>query len=241
MSALRQMRFRGRFGALLALVFVGALAGAASAFSHSEASRGVFHVTLKAQLTKTWNYVATQEEGDCVTQTRVRGSRTVTLRSARPTVVTVAFANGRARYSSGIVRFLGGRVTQSEAVTAVESGGAGCRRSSKRSNCLRPRRALANQAVRFFRSAKDEISFARSRDFTAGLSPSCPPQAQPVRAERASLHLAEGEISERELLSTRYPSQTGFGSVEETTDFEGDENGKVVVRVSWQLTFARAG
>jgi hypothetical protein len=200
---------------------------------------GVFVVTLKAQLTKTWNYAATQEEGECATETRVRGSRTVTLQSARPTLTTVTLANGRARYSPGVVRFLSGRVTQSGSVTTVERGGRACRRSTRRSTCARPRRALANEAVRFSRRGKDRISFARTRDFAAGLSPSCPQQAQPVRAERASLHLAEGEISERGLFSTRYPAQTGFGSVEETTDFEGDANGKVVVRVNWQLTFKR--
>jgi hypothetical protein len=235
------MRHRRRFLALLAFVFVCPLAGAGSGFAHNEASQGVFAVTLKPDQTKTWSYVATQEEGECATETRVRGSRTVTLQSAIPTLTTVTFANGRARYSPGVVRFLSGRAIQSGTVTTVGRGGTGCRRSARRSTCARPRRVLSNEIVRFSRRGKDKISFARTRDFTAGLSPSCPPQAQPVRAERASLHLAEGEISERGLFNTRYPAQTGFGSVEETTDFEGDANGKVVVRVNWQLTFKRIG
>jgi hypothetical protein len=197
----------------------------------------VFAVTLKAQLTKTWNYVDTREVDDCLVQSRVSGSRTVTLRSSRPTPVTVAYANGRARYSPGVVRFLGGRATQSGSVTTVESGPPGCSRTTKRTNCARPRRALANASVRFHRGGKDKIAFARTRDFAAGLSPGCPPQAQAVRAEAPSLHLAVGELSERELFSR--PTQTGFASVEETTDFEGIASGKVVVKVSWQLTFRR--
>lgn len=231
------MRHQQRFAVLLALVLLCSLAGAASSFAQSEAPRGVFAVTLKAQLTKTWNYVGTQEDDGCTKQSRVRGSRTVTLRSARPTLLTISLAGGRARYSSGIVRFLDGRISQSGTVTTVEGGAVGCRRATKRTNCARPRRGLANAAVRFYRSRKDKLAFARTRDFAAPLSSSCPPQAQAVRTERASLHLAGGEISEQALFNSRYPSQTGYGSVEETTDFEGDETGKVVVRVSWQLTF----
>ena len=192
---------------------------------------------MKAQLTKTWNYVSTREVEACLVQSRVTGSRTVTLRSSRPTRVTVSYANGRARYWSGVIRFLGGRAAQNGSVTTVESGPPGCRGKTKRTNCKRPRRTLANAAVRFFRGRKDRIAFARTRDFAAGLSPGCPPQAQEVRAEGASLHLAVGEISERELFSR--PTQTGFASVEETTDFEGIADGKVVVKVNWQLTFRR--
>jgi hypothetical protein len=235
------MRHRRRLLAFLALVFVCALAGATSGFAQNEASQGVFAVTLQAQLTKTWNHVTTREEGDCATETHVRGSRSVILRSARPTPTTVTFENGRARYSPGLVRFLSGSAAQTGAVTTVERGGAACRHSTRRSSCARPRRALANEVARFFRRGKDRLAFARTRDFTAGLSPACPPQAQAVRAEGVSLHLAGGEISERGLFNRRYPAQTGFGSIEETTDFEGDANGKVVVRVSWRLTFKRVG
>jgi hypothetical protein len=233
------MRHMRRFLLFLTVALLCALTAVASGLAQDRASRATFAVTLEAQLTKTWNYVATREADGCTTRTRVRGSRTVTLRSARPTLVTALFAGGRARYSSGIVRFLGGSVSQSGNVTTVEGGAAGCRRATRRTTCARPRRGLANAAVRFRRSRKDRISFARTRDFAAGLPTGCPPQAEAVRTERPSLHLAEGEISERGLFSTRYPAQTGFGSVEETTDFEGDETGRVVVRVSWRLTFRR--
>jgi hypothetical protein len=233
------MRHLRRFVVPLALALPCSLAGTTSVFAQSEASQAVFAVTLQAQLRKTWNYVSTREEDGCTSQTRVRGSRTVTLRSARPTLVTVSFAGGRARYSSGVVRFLGGTAGQSGAVTVVGGGAAGCRRATRRTSCARPRRAVANAAARFFRSRKNRIAFARTRDFTAGLPAACPPQAVAVRAERPSLHLAEGEISERGLFDARYSAQTGFGSVEETTDFEGDANGKVVVRVNWHLTFTR--
>jgi hypothetical protein len=233
------MRLCGRFGALLALAIVGGLTGVASAFSQPDARGGVFKVTLTAQMTKTWSYVAVQEQGECITSNRVNGSRTVTLRSARPTLVTVTFPKGRAKYSPGLVRSLGGRVTQTGEVTTIEGGGQGCRRSSKSSNCARPRRALGNQVVRFLRGGRNEIAFARTRDFTASLPSACPPQAAEVRAEHPSLHLAEGEISEPDLRNAGVGSQTASGSAEETIEFEGDETGRVVVRVSWQLTFKR--
>jgi hypothetical protein len=239
MKPLRQIRNTRRFAALLALALACSLAGAASGFARTEASRGVFAVTLQAQLVKTWNYVATRETNDCFVQSRVNGSRTVTLRSKRPTIVTVSYAKGRARYWSGVIRSLGGRAVQSGSVTTVEGGAPGCARSTKRTKCARPRRTLANATVRFFRGGRDRIAFARTRDFAAGLSPDCPPQAQEVRAEGASMHLAVGELSERGLFNTRRPAQTGFASVEETTDFEGDATGKVVVKVNWQLTFRR--
>jgi hypothetical protein len=224
---------------LLTLAAVVVLAGLVAASSSAQPTRVVFRVTLKAQLTKTWNYVSVLEEGECVTTTRVTGSRSVTLSSRRPTLVTVTFPNRRVRFSPSIVRSLSGTASQSGAVTTTEGGGSGCRRSSRHVDCARARRAFADQAARFFRSARNEISFARTRDFAAGLPTSCPPQAEPVRAERPGLQLAEGEFSERALRNVRIPSQAALGSVEETTDFQGPEDGKVVVRVSWELTFAR--
>jgi hypothetical protein len=228
-----------RFVALLALALACSLAGAASGFARDEPSRGVFAVTLRAQLSKTWNYVATRETDDCFVQSRVSGGQTVTLRSSRPTLVTVSYAKGRARYWSGLVRFLRGRAAQSGSLTTVEGGPPGCNRSTKRTKCARPRRVLANARVRFLRGGKNRIAFARTPDFAAGLSPDCPPQVPAVRTEVPSLHLAVGALSERELFNARRAAQTGFASVEETTDFEGDSTGKVVVKVNWQLTFKR--
>jgi len=59
------------------------------------------------------------------------------------------------------------------------------------------------------------------------------------RAELPSLDLAEGDISEAEFRDPRVRFQTATGSAVETTDFEGDGDGTVVVRVRWQLMFVR--
>jgi hypothetical protein len=234
---LRHVRLKQRFGGLLAVTVACSLAVAASGFAQAEPQRAVFAVTLTAKLAKTWNYVSSREVNDCLVQQRVSGSRAVTLRSARPTRVTVSYANGRARYASPVVRVLAGRASQSGTVTTIEGGPPGCSPRTRRTTCPRSRRAFANGSVRFLRGGKDKVAFARTRDFAAGLSPGCPPQAQQVRSEAASLHLAVGEISERELFGRR--TQTGFASVEETTDFEGVATGKVVVKVNWQMTFRR--
>jgi hypothetical protein len=60
-----------------------------------------------------------------------------------------------------------------------------------------------------------------------------------VRALRPGLQAAQGELSEAALANPRIPNQTAFGSVEVTTDLDGEETGTVVERVRWELTFTR--
>jgi hypothetical protein len=59
-------------------------------------------------------------------------------------------------------------------------------------------RTSPGAAVRFFRSRRNEISFARTQEF-ATFPATCPPQTASVKDERPSLDLAEGEILEADL------------------------------------------
>ena len=53
------------------------------------------------------------------------------------------------------------------------------------------------------------------------------------------LREAQGELSEATLMNPRYPSQTALATAETETTLDGAETGRVVERVSWQLTFTR--
>jgi len=114
---------------------------------------------------------------------------------------------------------------------------APCDPSTKRSTCARRHRAVKGVRFAFFRSARNEISFRRSR--LPGLAAGCPPESAQVRAIQSGLEEAEGEISEEALADSRVRTQTATGSAEAETDLEGADTGRVVERVSWKLTFTR--
>jgi hypothetical protein len=225
---------------LIALGSACAVSGVAAASTPNVASETLFRVTLKATMTKDWSYVDEGELDGCPLKTQVQGRRVVTLRSTKPTLVKVRFAGRRVVYSPAWIRNLLVLGSQSGVMASDRRLPPSCvDRQARRSNCVKLRRASRGAAVRFFRSRRNEISFRH----TPELSPfptTCPQQTASVRAEQPSLDLAEGEISEAELRDPRIRFQTATGTAVETTDFEGDGDGKVVVRVSWQLKFERA-
>jgi hypothetical protein len=240
MVVLRRILPRKRYAAPTALAFACAFSGAAAGSTRDASAGTVFRVTLKATMTKDWSYVAEDEQNGCPATTRVQGRRVFTLRSSRPTPVRVTFSRGRAVYSPAYVRLVGVQASQSGSVTTDVAQPPSCAvRSVRRTTCPRLRRTAGGFALRFLRSRRNEISFTRTRTLTL-FPTTCPLETASVRAERPSLDLAEGEISEDGLRDRGIRSQTATGSAVETTDFEGDGDGKVVVRVAWQLTFARA-
>lgn len=230
MSFSRRITVSGTLVCACALV----LAVASSARPEQRAS---FRVTLTAQLTKTWDYVSAGQQGDCTVSTHVVGSRTTTLRSARPTIVTAIGSPGRLRFSPTVLRSVTARTAQDGTVTVTERG-LGCA-GRTHTDCTRQSRTLVNQTLRFFRSRPGEISFRRSRDFGAGLSRTCPPEDREVQEERPGIHEAQGDLSERQLFDRGFRSQTVSGSFVEETDIEGGPDGKVVERVVWNLRFVR--
>jgi hypothetical protein len=233
------MPFYRRISALATLVCVFALTLAAAVDARPAAQHATFNVTLSATLTKTWDYVTNAAVGECTVSTRVQGSRTVTLRSRRPTRTRVTSSGRGPSFSPAAVRLVTARASQSGATTRTERG-LGCS-GRIHTVCAPSRRTLSNQTVRYYRSRAREISFRRTRDFGGGLPLSCPPQAPEVRVEQPGLHQAEGEVSERDLFNRGVRSLTASGGSEETTEIEGDPDGRVVVRVSWNLRFTRVG
>ena len=231
------MGIRGRIGFLIAFACTSALACAQAVEAEPDASSARFNVALTAQVTKSWDYVTTRVEGECTVTTHVVGSRIVTLRSFRPTIVSATSSAGRVRFSPAVVRSVTARATQGGSVTTTERG-LGCGRRTH-SNCAKPRRTLSNQTLAFFRSRRNEISFRRTRDFASGLPTNCPPETPEVRVERPGLHQAQGELSEQDLFNRGVRFQTATGSSEETSELSGNPDGKVVARASWSLTFRR--
>jgi hypothetical protein len=192
-------------------------------------------VSLQATVTKEWNTVRQTTEAGCPVSKHSVGRRTVRLRSARPTTVVVTFAGGRPSYSPSAVRFVAMEVTQSGSQTTGVR--APCRVGTTKTRCPRARRAVTGGAFGFFRSAQNEISFHNARLPEA--QSSCPRESSKVRAIRPSLQAAQGELSEATLMDGGYPSQTALGTAETETDLEGAEEGRVIERVSWGLTFTR--
>ena len=219
---------------MAALACTCALLSATTVDARAEA-RATFRVTLTAKLTKSWNYVLTRDVGECTTVTYVLGTRTITLRSLRPTSVTATGSPGRARFVPAVVGAIRSQATQSGSVTVTRPGCGG----PSRDDCAVGRRTLSNQAVQFYRTRPGELSFRRTRDFGAGLSTTCPSQHPLVLVEQPALREAEGDINERQLFDADIRSQMVTGSFEEETDLEGNPDGKVVERVTWTLRFVR--
>jgi hypothetical protein len=230
------MGFSRRIGALASVACACALALAVVADARPE-QRATFRVTVTAQLTKTWDYVSTGQAGDCTVSTHVVGSRTITLRSSRPSVVTAIGTPGRVGFTPTLLRSVTARTTQDGTVTVTERG-VGCI-GRTHTDCTRQTRTLSNQTLRFYRSRPGEISFRRSRDFGAGLSRTCPPEDPEVQVERPGIHEAQGDLSERQLFDRGFRTQTVSGSFVEETEIEGGPDGRVVERVSWNLRFVR--
>jgi hypothetical protein len=237
-TSLRSMTFPVRIGALATFGCACALALAALVDARP-AQRATFRATVTAQIAKSWDYVSAGQAGDCTTTTRVKGSRVVTLRSARPTRIVVTGTPSRVRFAPALLRSVTARTTQGGEVT-VDERGLGCR-GRVHTVCPTLRRTLANQTVRFFRSRPGEISFRPSRDFAAGLPRTCPLEHPEVQAERPGLRDAQGRLSERVLFDRRARSQTASGASDEVTEISGNPDGRVVARVSWTIRFARVG
>jgi hypothetical protein len=218
----------------VALACACSLALASSVDARSAPQQATFRVTLSAQITKTWDYVTSRQEGACTVSTRVRGSRRATLMSVRPTLVKATASAGQIRFSPALVRSVRTRIIQGGSVRE-DALGPGCGGAVQR-DCARTQRTL-EQTLRFFRSRPREISFRRSPEYT--IATTCPPEATVVRAERPGLHEAQGRLSERDLFARRIRSQTVSGEFEEETEISGDVDGRVVERVRWNLTFVR--
>ena len=227
---------RGYFGVTGGMVLAGLFAFlAGAAHGASQPKRVAFRVTLSATVTKDWNTVTESTENGCPTSLRSVGKRTITLRSARPTTVLVTLGSGRVSYSPAVVRYVNTGLSQSGSTT--KSVGAPCRAQMTHSRCTHQRRALSGARFGFFRSARNELSFHSAR--LPELSMPCPRESSGVRAIRAGLQQAQGELSESALMDPRTPIQTAFATAEIETDLDGQERGRVVEHVRWALTFAR--
>lgn len=223
----------GYCGITYGAVLTGLLAILSGTADGALPKRATFDVTLRATVSKDWNTLTESTEESCIVFRRSIGRRTVTLRSARPTPITVTFHSGKASFSPAAVRFVVVQVAQTgENRTRRESP---CRTGTERERCRPAKRRVSGGTFRFFRSARNEISFHSARLPAAGTS--CPRESAAVRAISPGLREAEGEIAEIDLAGGR--SQTAFASAALTTDLEGAETGRVIERVSWSLTFSR--
>jgi len=232
------MRYRAMRAALLvasstvlACVALAALGGRADAASGPKP--GAFRVTLKATVTKDWDTVTEGTDGGCATSVRSQGRWTATLRSSKPTPVVVVFRSGRPVYLPPTVRHVRIRVSQSTRTTTRLLNP--CKGRPVHETCAKARAAVTGRFM-FFRSGRNELSFRPTR--LPQLDGACPSSEQ-VRAIQPGLEDAQGRISEAALKNRRVSAQTATGSSRVTTELEGDEAGRVVERVHWDLKFSR--
>lgn len=209
---------------------------AATAAAASQPKRALFRVTVKATVTKSWNTVTQTTLDGCPAARRSVGRRTITLRSARPTPVVVTSGTNRVFYSPPGVRFVTVRVAHTGSRTTQIL--APCASRTIRSVCAPLRRSVSDWKTGFFRSGRNEVSFRPKR--LPSITSACPGESVDVREIEPGLEEAEGEVSERAFFNPRIGGQAAHGSVEVTTDLEGaEEEGRVVERVNWALTFTR--
>lgn len=208
---------------------------AGTADGASQPKRVAFLVTLEATVTKDWNTVTMSTVSGCPTSERSVGKRKIKLRSTRPTIVIVTFNGGRVSYPGAVVRYVRVELNQTGSRTATLQ--APCKERTVHSRCPRAHRVVSGARFGFFRSARNELSFHSAR--LPELPMACPPESSSLRAIRASLQIAQGELSEAALMNPRIPSQTAAGSADVETDLDSRETGRVVVHVSWELTFTR--
>ena len=129
-------------GFTLVLV-IAALAGAADA---ARPAQSVFDVTIRATITKDWNAAVQSTEDGCTVVRRSIGHRTVTLRSSRPTRISVTLRSGKASFSPSAVRFVTAKVAQSgENSTRKEPCGSG----TVRERCRPVSRRVEGRSFRF--------------------------------------------------------------------------------------------
>lgn len=195
--------------------------------------RATFAVSLKATVTKDWNTQVESTEDGCTVVRSSIGHQTVTLRSSRPTTVIVTRRAGKVSFSPSAVQFVTAKVTQSgEERTRKERP---CRPGTEHQRCPPVTRRVLRAPLRFFRSARNELSF-RPATLPQSAS-SCPPESAAVQAFRPALEDARGKMAEIAL--ARGVPQTAIARSDTTTELEGPETGRVVERVRWSLTFAR--
>jgi hypothetical protein len=220
---------KGFYGVGLVCVLA-ILAGSADAARPQSAT---FAVSLKATVTKDWNTEVESTEDGCTAVRRSIGHQTVTLRSSRPTTVIVTRRAGKVSFSPSAVQFVTARVTQSgeERIRKEKP----CRPDVEHQRCPPVTRRVLRAPFRFFRSARNEISF-RPAALPRPVS-TCPSESAAVQSFRPGLRDADGKIAEVAL--ARGVPQMATASSVTTTELEGPETGRVVERVRWTLTFAR--
>jgi hypothetical protein len=192
-----------------------------------------FSVSLQATVTKDWNTAVESIEDGCTVVRSSIGHQTVTLRSSRPTTVIVTRRSGKVSFSPSAVGFMTAKVTRSgEERTRKERP---CRPDVEHQRCRPVTRRVLRAPLRFFRSARNEISF-RPATLPQSAS-SCPTESAAVQGFNPALRDAQGKMAEVAL--ARGVPQTAIARSDTTTELEGPETGRVVERVRWTLKFAR--
>lgn len=225
---------------LWAAALVGPLSFAAGNGTSSSA-KATFRVALTGTTTMSWRYRRESNAGDCTRTRTGTATRTLRVRSLRPSTVTVLGAPGRVRYAGTTVRHLAGTVRQRGSGRVASSGPPPCETSVEVLDCAGVERSFRNASVRFVSPRRGALSLRRIRGGVGDrqVRSNCPGEPRAVKVRTPGIELAPGRISEQALFDPTAAVSFASGSYEETTTFTGPEEGRVVERVGWTLTFTR--
>jgi hypothetical protein len=201
-----------------------------------------FLVSVRGTVTKQWTYSSTQTTAGCRTRIDGSGKRTITLRSADVSVVTVTWGGGRSRARfSGTPRLLGGTIRQTGAKTTKRSGPATCEQETQQETCPPLARTFSGRPAQLVSGRLHKVGFRR----TTGLVPAvffgdCPGEPASVRSIGSGISLATGNLNEGDLFDHSVGGLTMQGAADARTTLL-NRSATVREHVRWTVTLRRVG
>jgi hypothetical protein len=236
----------GRIWALrLRLVIIVPLAACLSAAVPALAAKSStarFLVSVRATVTKDWDYTMTRTSAGCRARIDGKGTRTITFRSRDVSVVTARWAGGRSRVRfSGSVGSLGGSIRQTGKKTTKQSGSAGCEQGTRHAVCTPVSRTFAGQRAQLVSGRLHKLGFRRLRGFVPdAFFGDCPGEPASVRSIGSGLSLADATLDERDLFNRSVGGLTLQGSADSTTTLL-NRSATVTEHVRFTVTLRRLG
>jgi hypothetical protein len=224
-------------GTLLLSALLGALV-AVSTGAAAEPQRGFFDVSVRGTITKQWTYVENNPGTDCEVRRSYKGRETFTFRSRRATRVLVrSRADGRLVLGA-ILRNIAGTYAQ-RGTRGDRSTNPACRNPvSYSTRCAPPRKsATRGGAISVSAPRKGVIQLAKLRlpiRLPRALS-TCEPREVaklPTRAEVATARAGATDVFDANARAVELDA-----TATETTTFSGGDSGRVVLNVSWTVSF----
>jgi hypothetical protein len=224
------------------IVLLSAALAAAAASVAAESSTAQFLVSVRATVTKQWNYTRTQKNAGCQARTDGRGTRTISFRSGDVSVVTARWAGGRSRVRfSGNAGSLRGSIRETGTKSTKQSGPGSCEQGTSRSVCTPVSQTFSGRSAQLVSGRLHKVGFRRMKALVPdAFFGDCPGEPASVRSLGSGLALADANLSERDLFDRSVGGLTLQGAADATTTLL-NRSATVVEHVRWTVTLRRLG